>query len=94
MGIQLAFRRTADLVWPYVKTAAVPRKKLPMIVERDGGFVPGFGTTVQGRGIASRGGSHLGFPCCSCVFPTLGKRPMGGGGWRFRPPRPGKFRFL
>jgi hypothetical protein len=40
MGIQLAFRRMADLVWPYVKTAAAPRQKLPMIVERDGGFVP------------------------------------------------------
>jgi hypothetical protein len=47
MGIQLAFRRMADLVWPYVKTAAAPRQKLPMIVERDGGFVPGFGTKFR-----------------------------------------------
>jgi hypothetical protein len=36
MGIQLAFRRMADLVCPYVKTASAPRQKLPMIVERDG----------------------------------------------------------
>ena len=62
MGIQLAFRRMADLVWPYVKTAAAPRQKLPMIVERDGGFVPGLGTTVQGRGLPVAVGQIWGSP--------------------------------